>query len=115
MEYLSGQNLFEFLKQVMLQDNKAGYDERYIRSLMEQALKAVKSIHDIGICHRDIKLDNFVFVDADFNHIKLLDFGLSSVFRIDAGSDNVSKLARMKTYAGTLLYVAPEVIERQYD
>jgi len=36
-------------------------------------------IHERGVIHRDLKLENFVFVDDSNNadNLKLIDFGLS--------------------------------------
>lgn len=32
----------------------------------------------MGVCHRDIKLDNIMFKDNSHKEIKLIDFGLAS-------------------------------------
>jgi len=41
---------------------------------------AINFIHKKGISHRDIKPENFVFEDPLSDNLKLIDFGLSSVF-----------------------------------
>lgn len=58
----------------------------------------------MGVTHRDLKLENFIFESktADSN-IKLIDFGLSSKYG--------SSLRRMETMVGTPYYIAPEVGE----
>jgi len=39
----------------------------------------VKYLHQKGICHRDIKLENFMFSSpAEDSEIKIIDFGLST-------------------------------------
>lgn len=37
----------------------------------------VNYLHHIGICHRDLKLENFIFLNENKDRIKLIDFGLA--------------------------------------
>ena len=54
--------------------------------------------------HRDIKLENFVYFKNKNNEteIKLIDFGLSEI---------LEKNSVLNKFAGSPVYVAPEVIE----
>jgi tetratricopeptide (TPR) repeat protein len=65
--------------------------------LLAQALRAIAYLHRHGIIHRDLKPENILVVR---DQVKVLDFGLS----IHAAE---SELA---TRAGTLRYMAPEVL-----
>jgi serine/threonine protein kinase len=56
------------------------FDENYARMLFRQILTAINFIHKQGISHRDIKPENFIFEDKVSDNLKLIDFGLSSVF-----------------------------------
>lgn len=106
MELLSGGELYEHL----LDSEDGRYDEPVAARLFEMMCKAVAYIHSKNICHRDLKLENFVFDEtSEEAQIKLIDFGLSR--RHGLG------IKRMKTAVGTPYYVAPEVIERgqSYD
>ena len=48
--------------------------------------------------------------------LKLIDFGLSrSYYKTENNLDLLGKLVRMKTYAGTAFFVAPEVIRENYN
>jgi serine/threonine protein kinase len=77
-----------------------------------ELLSAVAYIHAQGIVHRDIKPDN-IFV-SERKHLKLGDFGVcksslnatasSSIDRSSKGEDTST------TWAGTLMYLAPEVL-----
>jgi len=71
-----------------------------------QMLWAVNYLHTNGICHRDLKLENFVFVDESADaQLKLIDFGLSrSCLKGDV----------MTAMAGSSFYVAPEVLRGHY-
>ena len=56
------------------------------------------------MCHRDIKLENFVFEGpGDDAELKLIDFGLSSV--VQKGAEE------MHAQVGTVMFMAPEVLE----
>jgi len=104
MELLSGGELYEHL----LDSEEGRYDEPVAARLFEMMCKAVAYIHSKKICHRDLKLENFVFDEtSEEAQIKLIDFGLSR--RHGLG------IKRMNTAVGTPYYVAPEVIERGQD
>lgn len=46
---------------------------------MQQLLKGIREIHDRGVVHRDIKLDNILVGNANEDNIevKIADFGLA--------------------------------------
>ena len=61
-------------------------------------------MHENGIAHRDLKLDN-ILVDEDLN-LKVADFGFATYKQIDA----------LSSYKGTKTYMAPEIKESKvYD
>lgn len=71
------------------------------KNMMKQLIKAVAYIHNKGIVHRDIKLEN-VLVDKHFN-IKLIDFGLCAI--------KDTQFDLLHDTLGTLRYTAPELIK----
>jgi calcium-dependent protein kinase len=69
-------------------------------------MKAVNYLHNCGICHRDLKLENVLFKEKDTFEPKLIDFGLSTEF---------GDSRPLKSILGTPLYLAPEVLKAKYD
>lgn len=70
--------------------------------ILRNILEAIAYCHDEkNICHRDLKVENFLLLnDSDDAPVKIIDFGLSRF-----NDDNV-----MNSRVGTVYYVAPEVI-----
>lgn len=64
----------------------------------------IEYMHGKGVVHRDLKLEN-ILVDDNMN-LKVADFGFATFKKIHA----------LKSYRGTMTYMAPEIKEgKQYD
>lgn len=106
MEMLRGGDLFSALK-----NTKQGFTERMSLTVIVQVLDALKHMHDLGIAHRDIKLENIMFTtvpdmeNLDSVHIKVIDFGLSCVRNVNASQENRTSSEK----CGTIRYSAPEI------
>ena len=96
MELLRGQTLSSVI------DGRA-LSPAATASIIDQLLDALDYAHTMGVVHRDIKPDN-VFVTDD-GRVKLTDFGIAHVKRLDGGSDGI--------IAGTPGYMAPEQIRAE--
>jgi len=83
------------------------FEEIECKHLMKQMLIAVAHIHMHRVAHRDLKLENWLFVqDAPETDLRLCDFGLAAVLRCgEFATDRV----------GSVQYVAPEVLKGEYD
>ena len=73
--------------------------------MMKQILSAVAHIHSNGFMHRDLKPENTLY-DARTKELKIIDFGSAVPYR---------KGEYLKKIAGSLYYIAPEVIKGRYN
>ncbi|KZT25853.1 Pkinase-domain-containing protein [Neolentinus lepideus HHB14362 ss-1] len=97
-ELCSGGELFDYLAE------KGRLNEDETRIIFGQLCLAVAYIHDRGIVHRDLKLEN-VLLDERCR-VKLGDFGFTREF--DRG-------VLLETFCGTTGYASPEMLEgRKY-
>jgi serine/threonine protein kinase len=71
--------------------------------------------------YRDLKPENFLFEsEKEDAKLKIIDFGLSTTYlELIKDKENEGKnkkiFTKLKTCAGTSLYMAPEVIKKQYS
>jgi serine/threonine protein kinase len=65
-------------------DGQGGLPDPIMKNYVIQLLMAVNGMHKVGVCHRDLKLENLV-LDSDFN-IKITDFGLACKISGNLGS-----------------------------
>lgn len=104
-EFCSGGQLFEaILKKKTFSENEAA-------DIMTQLLSAIAHCHQRKIVHRDVKPENLLIdkmdhVDQEKLIVKVIDFGISTHFTPDQ---------KLTLSIGTPYYVAPEVIEGQYN
>ena len=101
MELCRGRELLECLS------DTGHLDEKTAASIFQKILSVVNHMHKNKVCHRDLKLENFVGITKENEtDIKLVDFGLSRKF---GSCKNM-----MSTIVGTPNYVAPEVLSGNY-
>jgi serine/threonine protein kinase len=93
-ELCSGGELFDYLTE------KGRTSEEETRHIFGQICLAVNYLHDKGIVHRDLKLEN-VLLDERCR-VKLGDFGFTREFE---------RGTYLETYCGTTGYAAPEMLE----
>eukprot|EP00543_Licmophora_paradoxa_P003021 CAMPEP_0202452766 /NCGR_PEP_ID=MMETSP1360-20130828/10889_1 /ASSEMBLY_ACC=CAM_ASM_000848 /TAXON_ID=515479 /ORGANISM="Licmophora paradoxa, Strain CCMP2313" /LENGTH=421 /DNA_ID=CAMNT_0049071677 /DNA_START=325 /DNA_END=1590 /DNA_ORIENTATION=+ len=86
---------------------KHGVTEAYAAKTVAEMLSAVAFLHSKHICHRDLKLENWVLESGKdvWSPLKLIDFGLSCHF---------SPGQRLSRVVGSSYYVAPEVLKKSY-
>jgi calcium-dependent protein kinase len=101
MEKCTGDDLFTHLT------SHQRYNEGDAARAMKQMMEAINYCHTHRLCHRDLKLDNWVYKEETPGALlKLIDFGFSRV--IDG--------ERMTAQLGSCYYVAPEILNApEYD
>lgn len=107
MEYCAGGSLRKVFNSMLKRCQS--FSEYQASQIIRQVLCAVNYAHKNGIVHRDIKMENIMFIDDNSENLnlKLIDFGLSI---------NLNKVGtKMNDRVGTLLYVSPEVLEGNYN
>ena len=100
LDYMQGKDLFDYIQ-------KRGFSlpEQRVQDLTYQIALGVKYLHEFGIVHRDLKLENIMMSDSSDQAVpKIVDFGLAKII----GPSNTASEP-----FGTLGYVAPEVLRKQ--
>ena len=104
IEYVSGGELFDFISR------DTSFSEHKIKKIMKQLFQALSYLHSNNIVHRDIKCENILIECSDDNsddfNIKLIDFGTCNY---------ISKNEHLTVKVGSPYYIAPEVLERNYN
>ncbi|XP_012530738.1 serine/threonine-protein kinase Chk2 [Monomorium pharaonis] len=96
LELMEGGELFDKIK------STGKLSEPCAKMIFYQIVLAVHYLHKEGITHRDLKLENILLKDnSDYPLVKVSDFGLSKF---------VDTQTMMKTFCGTPMYVAPEIL-----
>lgn len=80
-----------------------------IYCVFRQICDGVEYLHEIGLAHRDLKLDNCVMTAG--NIVKLIDFGTATVFHYPGGRAHT----RATGVVGSDPYLAPEVLSSGND
>lgn len=103
MQYVEGMNLRSAIE-------SSGMDFSRAANLFRQIGRALTAAHEKGICHRDLKPENIMLQrlsDGD-EQAKVIDFGIAKV------KDSLMAPSTTTTpTAGTVLYMAPEQLEKK--
>jgi len=86
--------------------------EMEARPYFIQLMEAVSYMHQMGVAHRDLKLENVLLASTpDGGDVcKVCDFGLAHRYEID-GSGKVLNQKKLMETCGSKSYAAPEVLE----
>ena len=103
MDYVDGENLSERLKRT-----SQPMSEEEVNEILPQILDALKTVHDAGIWHLDLKPAN-IMIDK-FGQVKLIDFGASKQMDPQKGGATTST-----AISYTNGYAPREQMEQNYD
>lgn len=101
MELCSGGSILESIR------SRQPHTEADIAAIVRCVLRFIAQCHSKGIIYRDVKPDNFLYLNADDRSVKATDFGLS--IRHWPGEPN------LRSRSGTPVYMAPEVVLQDYN
>ncbi|KAF8408132.1 hypothetical protein HHK36_007274 [Tetracentron sinense] len=107
-EYLRGGDLHQYLKE------KGSLNPSTAINFALDIARGMAYLHNEPnvIIHRDLKPRNVLLVNSNADHLKVGDFGLSKLIRVQNSHD----VYRMTGETGSYRYMAPEVFKhRKYD
>ncbi|KAG2389195.1 hypothetical protein C9374_014595 [Naegleria lovaniensis] len=95
IELCGGGSLYEHIKD-------KPFDEKLARYYFNQLVDGLSYCHEMGVCHRDLRLENLLLDNE--GHLKITDFGQARIFK--KGWDLFST-----QLVGSLYHLSPEQIE----
>ncbi|XP_049817251.1 serine/threonine-protein kinase MARK1 isoform X2 [Aethina tumida] len=95
MELATGVDLGDLIRM----QHTGQLEEKRAKTFTRQFASALAHMHNLGVVHRDLKLEN-VMLNSLHTQIKIVDFGLSSIWSYDSP---------LKTHCGSPEYAAPEL------
>ncbi|KAI1433703.1 kinase-like domain-containing protein [Xylaria sp. CBS 124048] len=120
MEYCSEGDLFSLVSKKYLREEGRDVDRVCI---FKQLCQGINYLHQHGIAHRDIKLENLLITKD--SKLKITDFGVSEVFSgihpglREAGGQCGVAMGEVRFcqpgICGSMPYIAPEVIKKEHD
>ena len=96
-EYVPNGELLNFLEN----SENINLTESQICKIYQQIISGIEYLHEVGIAHRDLKLENILLNYK--NDIKIIDFGLSNKYNKDSEE-------LLQSSCGSPCYAAPEMI-----
>ena len=98
MEYAAGGELFDYIV------SKNRLAEKEAANFYYQLVTGIEFLHSQKIAHRDLKPENLL-LDKTMKTIKIVDFGLSNIYK-----DEFGETFLLKTACGSPCYAAPEMV-----
>ena len=100
MELVSGGDVMHHI----MSNKYSCLEEHTVKKYIKQMVTAIHYMHEAGIIHRDLKVENLLLDDSD--SIKIIDFGLSNFIH---NPENLT-INMVQTQCGSPAYAAPELL-----
>ena len=110
LEYCNGGSLYDCLKEYS-NKNRKPFPEKYVSYLMKEILLGVKSLHDHGIIHRDLKLGNILLKYKSKNNLINQNVLTAEVRITDFNASYFPNNSEPITCVGTIPDMAPSVLQ----
>ena len=114
IEYCNGgslnKNLYEYIK-----NHKKPFPEKLVQKLMKQILSGVKSLHDKGIIHRDLKLNNILICYENDFDLKNQNLYAAKIKIIDFNISYLQNGFMPFSVVGTPLNMAPSIVQNKLN
>ena len=119
MEQCIGGTLFDRLIKNMEEEDET-FSEKDAAIIFKQIVTAISYCHSQGICHRDLKMENVLFLNSQKNSpVKIIDFGLSQCVEkkklVQYITGKNYETIKMEAPVGTPHYISPEVLSGKYN
>ena len=106
-EYCSEGELFNYI-------NNSKFNEQQLSIIFYQVFSGLKYLHENNILHRDLKPENILIfkkevdllANEEYFWVKIIDFGTAKIFENDKNENTV---------VGSPYYIAPEVLNKNYN
>ena len=107
LDYIPNGTLLRFFNYFSV--TKKGFKEKYIKLIFSKILEGVQAMHNVGICHLDLKLNN-ILLDDNYNSI-ICDFSIAAIL-----NKGLNCFEKLQMYIGSNGYKSPEILrEVSYD
>jgi serine/threonine protein kinase len=105
LEFCDGGELYDVIEE------SGAMPEAFARGFFRQILQGLAHLHQLGIAHRDLSLENVLFSRAT-NNCKIIDFGMALRLPRDEATGEVYLLPPQGV-CGKRNYISPEVIDNR--
>ena len=108
IEYCEGGELLHRIRERNEKGNP--FKEKEIAEIFKEIISAISYCHDNNVVHRDLKLENILFLNKNENsEIKIIDFGVSTILE-----KKENKIKKLNSKIGTVYYMSPEILKGSY-
>ena len=113
LEYCNGGSLQNNLDQYKSKYKKP-FSVKLVQKIMKNILSGLKYLHDKGIIHRDLKLDNILVKYQNEIDLQNINIYNAEIKIIDFNTSYLPNISGPMTVVGTIPNMAPSIVENIY-